>query len=219
MACANPYTWQNGKTFNIEPGISYTLNYSNLLTGPISAERRSLKFEDFQLSTFKIRGVLPAETHSSPDENLTFHIFPNIFQLGHQGHEINPNQRFQLTAHPNLPELPEPEIIKDPSSVPLITEEIESVLGRLLVLLKNTATNYSMPSKRIEISGFSDREENTREVVVTQWVNAPAQTAMEYWDQLGIAIENWIRFLPKKLKKVVTENISVDVQWENDHAI
>jgi hypothetical protein len=74
-------------------------------------------------------------------------------------------------------------------------------------------------AQRVEVSGFIDPEEDIEEVVVTQYVNASPQMALNYWDKLGTAIEIWTAFLPESLRNIVVERLAVEVRWATSDAI
>lgn len=109
-----------------------------------------------------------------------------------------------------------PEIIINPSARPILTDRVQATLDRLLVLLEREAQRSFVPVSKIEVSGFVDPEEDTEEVVVTQWVKVSTQTALEYWDRLGAAVEVWIDFLPERLAEVAVERIAIEVRWDID---
>ncbi|HIC96363.1 TPA: hypothetical protein EYP12_07050 [Candidatus Bipolaricaulota bacterium] len=64
------------------------------------------------------------------------------------------------------------------------------------------------------MSGFADPEENSEEVVVTQWVKISAEAALDYWDRLGATLEAWIDLLPEELARIAAERIAVEVRWD-----
>jgi hypothetical protein len=67
---------------------------------------------------------------------------------------------------------------------------------------------------KIEVSGFFDPEENTEEMVITQWIKISAEAALDYWDRLGTTIEAWTDLLPEELARIAAERIAVEVRWD-----
>lgn len=108
----------------------------------------------------------------------------------------------------------EPETIIDPCARPMLTDRMLQILDRLLVLLKREARRSFIPVSKIEINGFVDPEEDTEEVVVTQWVKVRAEVALDYWDRLGATFEVWIDFLPDILTGIAAERLAIEVRWE-----
>jgi hypothetical protein len=84
------------------------------------------------------------------------------------------------------------------------------------MLLEREARRSFTPVSKIEVSGFVDPEEDTQEVVATQWVKVPPQAALDYWDKLGAAIEAWIDFLPDELAEVAIEQLAIEIRWDID---
>ena len=93
----------------------------------------------------------------------------------------------------------------------MLTDRMQETLNRLLALLTQEARRNFIPVSKIEIRGFVDPEEDTKEVVVTQWVKVPPSTALDYWDRLGAAVELWIDYLPETLASIVLERIAIKV--------
>jgi len=102
------------------------------------------------------------------------------------------------------------------SAHPLLKAEVRETLERLLKLLDNEARAQSIPVSKSEVRGFTDPEDEADSLVVTQWVEAPVQTALTYWDRLGAAVEIWTNQLPKEDASLVAEQIAVEVRWEPD---
>lgn len=102
------------------------------------------------------------------------------------------------------------------SAKPLLNSDVESILPSLLQTLERKARQEHIPVRQVDITGFIDPEEDTRQVVVTQCVIAPAQLALDYWDALDAPLENWTASLPENLQAIATEQIAVVVEWD-DH--
>ena len=117
-----------------------------------------------------------------------------------------------VESHPGIPVRAQEPVIH-PSANPMLTDRVKETLGRLIPLLQHAARHNYIQVSKVEISGFVDLDDESSEVVVTQVVNAPAYTALHYWDKLGPLIEAWIRLLPEELAVIADERIAVEVQW------
>lgn len=116
-------------------------------------------------------------------------------------------------TYPYVPRI-QPEVIIKPSARPMLTDRVRATLNRLVVLLERQARQNFIPIDKIEVDGFVDPEEDTEEVVVTQWVRISAEAALDYWDRLGATLEAWIDLLPEELARIAAERIAVEVRWD-----
>lgn len=109
----------------------------------------------------------------------------------------------------------ESKIIVHPSANYILQDKtLGGALEHILNLLESTAHRNSMEVSKVEISGFIDPEENSEELVVTQWVVVAADVALDYWGKLGATFESWIASLDEGLAKTITEKVAVEVRWE-----
>ena len=99
-----------------------------------------------------------------------------------------------------------------------LTEQVSAVVKRLLSLMERVAQGYKIHTTRVEFTGAVDPDENTQELVITQWVEASAGKALRFWDQLGAEIATWTRTLPRQQAGIVDDRIAVEVRWERDDA-
>jgi hypothetical protein len=106
----------------------------------------------------------------------------------------------------------EPGVRIDPSASGLLTDKVRETLGRLLDVLRWDARRSFVPVSRFEVTGFIDPEEDTEEVVVTEWVGVSPQAALDYWDRLGAVIEGWVDFLPAELAQIAVERLAFEVR-------
>ncbi|MFQ5886064.1 MAG: hypothetical protein ACE5II_02390 [Anaerolineae bacterium] len=118
-----------------------------------------------------------------------------------------------VLTYPYVPRI-QPEVIIKPSARPMFTDRVRATLNRLVVLLEREARQNFVPVDKIEMDGFVDPEEDTEEVVVTQWVRISAEAALDYWDRLGATLEAWIDLLPEELGRIAAERIAVEVRWD-----
>ncbi len=99
-----------------------------------------------------------------------------------------------------------------PSAKPFVTDRVQILLDKLSHLLTQAARRYGIPAERIVVSGYVDPEEDFKQVVITQFVNLPAEEALAYWNKLGLLIADWEKALPDSFTPVM-ENIAVEVDW------
>lgn len=104
----------------------------------------------------------------------------------------------------------------DRSTLPELPKKELAILKRLLALLKDEAGRSSVPTDGVEVGYFVDPDDQSEEVVVTQWVNASPETALDYWDQLAAAIERWTNSLPNEAAKNIMARLAVEVRWRED---
>lgn len=64
-----------------------------------------------------------------------------------------------------------------------------------------------------KVKQFIDPDDNSEESVVIQRVGASPHTALDYWDRLGAAVEDWSQYLPDNLKRTLAAQIAIEVRW------
>ncbi len=106
----------------------------------------------------------------------------------------------------------EPEVRIDPSASGLLTDKVRETLWRLLDVLKWEARRSFVPISMFEVNAFIDPEEDSEEVVVTEWVGVSPEAALDYWDRLGAVIEGWVDFLPTELAEIAVERLAIEVR-------
>lgn len=109
----------------------------------------------------------------------------------------------------------QPNIFIDSSAMPLLNLANMRLLNQYMPKLVQLAKEKNVPVTKIELSGFIDPEENSKELVITEWVNLNVQAALDYWDKLGVSIESWVGSLPEELKKIAVEEVAIEVRWES----
>ena len=113
-----------------------------------------------------------------------------------------------------------PEPLRDDASVRhLLTNRVKQSLNWLLDLLRSHAQLSQVSVIKVEVTGLADPEEPFEELIVRQWVDLGGEQALDYWDQLGAAIEAWSRFLPDYLETIVCERIAVQVWWDTSRDV
>lgn len=115
-------------------------------------------------------------------------------------------------------QLPEVETIIEESAIPQLTDRVRAVLDGLLPLLSGLARANDVRVTRLAVSGFVDPDEEFRQVVATQWLNADAESALCYWDRISDAVASWGERLPRWMAEILTECLSVEVRWKQDDA-
>ncbi len=103
-------------------------------------------------------------------------------------------------------------IVRD-SAKPMLTDRMQRILTRLYPLLDKAGRMYGVQVRKVIVSGYVDPEEDHDQVVVTQWVNLPAQSALSYWDKMALFVDNWLKALPPDFAPV-GERIAVSVEWD-----
>ncbi len=93
-----------------------------------------------------------------------------------------------------------------------LTDRVREVLAGLEPFLASVAQKNYMPVHKVEVSGFSDPDEDRDEVVITQWVDVNFEEALQYWDRLGLAIERWTESLSRTLADIVVQRIAIEVR-------
>lgn len=108
-----------------------------------------------------------------------------------------------------------PEPVWDDVSIQhLLTDRVEQALNWVLDLLRGHAQLSLVSVTRVDVQALADPEEPSEALVVRQWVDLSCEQALDYWDQLGAAIEAWSQFLPDYLATIVCERIAIQVWWE-----
>ena len=106
-----------------------------------------------------------------------------------------------------------PKLVYTDDVLPAITADIRAVLNRLIPLLTREARRNHLRGDVFEIRRFVDPDDDGEEVFVSQQVSAATDVALDYWDNLGAALENWVDSLPHNLARTVSERMSVEVRW------
>ena len=93
-----------------------------------------------------------------------------------------------------------------------ILATIQPLLRLLQELLRQEARRHGLATLELEVGEFTDPEEGDHRVVVRQWVQAPAQQALAYWDDLETPIQAWIESLPEAIRPLA-DQITVSIRW------
>ncbi len=98
----------------------------------------------------------------------------------------------------------------------LMTEQTKNALTFLLPHLHREARRRGVPLVKVEISSFSDPEDDSHEFVVRQTLRLPAKEALDYWDELAQSMESWLASLPPAIADVIDSQFAVEVAWDSD---
>jgi len=102
----------------------------------------------------------------------------------------------------------------DSSLATVWTDRVQEVVDWLLPVLRAQASSSFVYVTRVEVEGFVDPEEDFEEVSITQWVQLSPEQAMDYWDRLGLAIQERTDLLPEYLQELASERVGVRVAWQ-----
>lgn len=117
-----------------------------------------------------------------------------------------------------LEALQDPRPIVDPSAEEQLTSRVIPVVNKLLPLMYEVARRDCMPVTKLELTGYVDPEDGTRELFVTQWIHTGPDVALDYWDRLGDAVTDLGHTLSKTQANILADRIAVVVRWERDDA-
>lgn len=83
----------------------------------------------------------------------------------------------------------------------------------LMGFLKNHISYSLIKTKELEVGVFDDPEEDRNELVITITVDAPPQQAIDYWDRLGRALDEWKKKLDIDDAFHLDANVAIHVHW------
>lgn len=97
-----------------------------------------------------------------------------------------------------------------------LSDRVRMILDWLIPQLSEFALRCYIPVQRVEISEFIDPEEDDRHITITQWVHVSADTALKYWDELALVVEDFVEQLPSGLSSIAKRQIQVEVFWNDE---
>ena len=97
-----------------------------------------------------------------------------------------------------------------------MTDREQWVIQGILSVIAEESQRQFVRSDAIVISRFLDPEDGSEEFVIEQHVPLPRRAADLYWDSLGWAINRWTKGLPRALRDVALERVSVSVEWDSN---
>lgn len=96
-----------------------------------------------------------------------------------------------------------------------LLQESPSLVDAIRDLITREAKTRFIRVKSLTVSRFSDPDETTEEIVVTQHVDLATEEALTYWDDIGAAVERWRSTLPQPHAEWVTRYIAIDIKWSD----
>lgn len=102
----------------------------------------------------------------------------------------------------------------DTNVFPMLTGEIIPVLSLITKLVDDFAVSrFGISIPDVHVSGFTDPEEGVDYVTVVVKVPTDPDTALDFWDELGEHVQEWIQELPPDIAKIAKEKINTRVMW------
>jgi len=96
-----------------------------------------------------------------------------------------------------------------------VLQESRPLVDAIRDLITHEASARGIRVKNLTVSRFSDPDETTEEIVVTQHVDLPAERALAYWDEVGALVERWRATLPQPDAEWATRFIAIDIRWSD----
>jgi hypothetical protein len=125
---------------------------------------------------------------------------------------VPPRQAYVQTNYP-------PPEYDDSSLTTIWTDRASEVVEFFLPVLRAEAASSFAYVTRVQVEGFVDPEEEFEQISITQWVQLNPEQALDYWDHLGLAIQERTDLLPDYLAELASERVAIRVAWEDsEHA-
>lgn len=122
-----------------------------------------------------------------------------------------------ITWSGQLPVSPRrPQVETDQSAAPLLSDREREALSLLVPFLEREARKSFVPIERIEVRRWVDPEEAGSSVVVREWVDLPADEALEYWDRVGASFDDWVDRQPPRMREIIRKRIDLEIFWRVD---
>lgn len=122
-----------------------------------------------------------------------------------------------ITWSGQLPVSPRrPQVETDRSAAPLLSDREREALSLLVPFLEREARKSFVPIERIEVRQWVDPEEAGSSVVVREWVDLPADEALEYWDRVGASFDDWVDRQPPRMREIIRKRIDLEIFWRVD---
>jgi hypothetical protein len=99
----------------------------------------------------------------------------------------------------------------DRSATHMLTDRVRNAIDGLVPLLQQHAARNYVRLHGIDLSGFTDPEDDSQEVVLSLHVGLSPSATLRYWDKVGEAIERWTSTLPPELQTVMYERLAIEV--------
>jgi hypothetical protein len=104
--------------------------------------------------------------------------------------------------------------VYQPSAGPLLTDVIRPLVAAALEVMAQQSAMHGILDGTVKVSGFVSAEEDddSEEIVLTQYVDLPPDAAADYWDDLAAAMYAWAGTLPTALQDTARWGIAVSVR-------
>ena len=109
-----------------------------------------------------------------------------------------------------------PDIEIDKAVQPLLTDREREALDVLLPFLEREAHRNFAPLTRLVVRRWVDPEEGASSVVVRELVDLPAGEALDYWDRVGSAFEDWLSRQSQRVREIIGQRIDLEIFWRVD---
>jgi hypothetical protein len=112
--------------------------------------------------------------------------------------------------------LEEPSIFVDPSALSLLPGDM-TVLVRFIEFVRSDVLQEHIPTRRIEVRGSVDPEDDTSQIVVRVWIRGLADTEIRrYYQELGGRVDSWTAHLPEAQRQQFVSRLSFQARREAD---
>jgi hypothetical protein len=118
-----------------------------------------------------------------------------------------------LSAFPNVSVDPEARML-----LARLSPGVRRLIGRLIEVMARAAEENAVPISKTDLSVDHDPEEATEKIEIRQWVRGPEERALEAWDKLGHAVDDWVNGLSDLDAEALTEHVTFVVYPSADHA-
>lgn len=106
-----------------------------------------------------------------------------------------------------------PPVTTDAEVRSLLVSNMAELSDGLLSLIRTQMAKCRISVDSIRISLKESHEEDWQEVVFSVFVDADSTRALEFWDSIGEAINQWRLQLPHQSQRLLDHRIAVFVEW------
>ena len=109
-----------------------------------------------------------------------------------------------------------PPLVYDPNVKGKMTEDLRTALACYVGLVQSFSLQGQPPVARLEVSFFVDPNEGFNQLIVTHWLDASADAAMQYWADVDAAIESGLASVSPETAEVITDFVVTSVRWNTE---
>lgn len=95
-----------------------------------------------------------------------------------------------------------------------LSDRERDLIDQLLGIIKRISQANFVYVRGTSIERFTDNEDGSEEIVVTQHVSLPTGEALRYWDQLGAEVQKWIDALDPARRQIAIQRIGMHIDWD-----